>query len=71
MKAAADELSDQAVWPPEPRHGQPHDQQQRITARTAEIFECDPHLAVDRVSHLRGTGYHLILQPTSQTTFAK
>jgi hypothetical protein len=59
MKAAADQLSDEGIWPPEPRYGQPHDQQQGIAAGATEIFECDPRRAVDCVSHLPGTGCHL------------
>jgi hypothetical protein len=48
VEAAADELRDQGRRPPEPRHPQAHDQQQRIAARPAQLLEGDLHIAVAR-----------------------
>ena len=71
MEAAADQLIDQALRPPESRHRQAHDQQERLAPGTAKIGEPDPHLAVARVAGLLRRGNRHRPSTPSQTMFAK
>jgi hypothetical protein len=71
MEATAYQLIDQARRPPESRHRQAHDQQERLAPGAAKIGESDPHLAVAGVAGLlrRGNCHHPSYP--SQTVFAK
>jgi hypothetical protein len=71
MEAAAHQLIDQARRPPESRHRQAHDQQERLASGTAKIGERDSHLAVACVAGLSCRGNRHRPSYPSQTVFAK
>ena len=71
MEAPAHQLIDEARRPPESRHREAHDQQERLAPGTAKIGERDPHLAVARVAGLLRRGNCHCPSYPSQTVFAK
>jgi hypothetical protein len=46
VEAGVDQRGDQAVGPIEAGHTEPHDQQQRVTAGTAEVVDREVYVAV-------------------------
>jgi hypothetical protein len=71
MEATAHQLIGQPLRPPESRHRQAHDQQERLAPGTAKIGGRDPHLAVACVAGLFRRGNRHRPSSPSQTVFAK